>query len=130
MAEAIARKDAPDLWEVSSGGLTPLGYVAPLTIETIKRNNYSAKGLSSKPITHAHWQEVDLIINMSGYSKSQVFEEFGRVEDWDVGDPFGSDPEVFQQIFEEIRTRITQLAQRLGMLRTAEFFSANPRRGK
>lgn len=118
MAEAIARHDAPDLWEVSSGGLAPLGYVAPLTIETIERNGYSANGLASKPIMHGRWQGVDLVINMSGYSKSRVFEEFERVEDWDVGDPFGSDPEVYQQIFEEIRIRIARLAERM---RTAEF---------
>ena len=37
MAEAIARQDAPDLWQVTSGGLTPLGYVAQLTKETIEK---------------------------------------------------------------------------------------------
>lgn len=130
MAEAIARQDAPDLWEVSSGGLTPLGYVAPLTIETIERNKYSANGLASKPIMQAHWEEVDLVINMSGYNKSRVFEEFEKVEDWDVGDPFGGDPQVYQQIFDEIRIRIAQLAERLRILRTAEFPSANSRKAE
>ena len=120
MAEAIARQDFPELWEVTSGGLTPLGYVAPLTIETIERNGYSAKGLASKPITRGHWQEVDLVINMSGYPKSRVFEEFEKVEDWDVGDPFGGDPEVYEQIFEEIWIRIARLAERLRILRKEE----------
>jgi len=113
MAEAIARQDAPDLWEVTSGGLTPLGYIAQLTKETVGKNNYSAEGLNSKPIMHAHWQEVDLIINMSGFDKNQVFEEPEKVEDWPVEDPFGEDPEVYQRIFDEIRTRISALAERL-----------------
>src|SRR5215471_8366617 len=82
MAEAIARQDAPDLWEVTSGGLTPLGYVAQLTKETIVKNNYSAEGLESKYISHSHWREVDLVINMSGFEKNRVFEDPDKVEDW------------------------------------------------
>ena len=113
MAEAIARQDAPDLWEVTSGGLTPLGYVAPLTKETIEKNSYSAEGLDSKPVMHAHWQKVDLVINMSGFDKNQVFEEPEKVEDWLVEDPFGENPETYQRIFDDIRTRISSLAERL-----------------
>jgi protein-tyrosine-phosphatase len=113
MAEAIARQDAPDLWEVSSGGLTPLGYVAEPTIETLTKNSYAAHNLESKPVMHAHWQEVDLVINMSGLDKYNVFEEYDKVEDWDVEDPFGADPETYQRIFEDIRTRVSELVLRL-----------------
>jgi arsenate reductase (thioredoxin) len=113
MAEAIARQLAPDLWEVTSGGLTPLGYIAEPTIDTLTKNKYSAEGLASKAILHSHWQEVDLVINMSGFPREQVFEDFERVEDWYVQDPFGSDPETYQRIFEEIQTRIMALAARL-----------------
>jgi protein-tyrosine-phosphatase len=113
MAEAIARQNAPDLWEVTSGGLTPLGYIAEPTLETLAKNRYSAEGLSSKAILHAHWQEVDLIINMSGFPKDQVFEDFEKVEDWQVEDPFGADAEIYQRIFEEIQSRIVVLAERL-----------------
>ena len=113
MAEAIARQDAPDLWEATSGGLTPLGYVAQLTKETIEKNSYSSEGLASKPVMHAHWQEVDLVINMSGFDKNQVFEDPEKVEDWQVEDPFGANPETYQMIFDEIRTRVLSLAERL-----------------
>src|SRR5215475_7699568 len=105
MAQAIARQEAPDLWEATSGGLTPLGYVAQLTKETIEKNGYSAEGLDSNPIMHAHWQEVDLVINMSGFDKNQVFEDPEKVEDWHVEVPFGADTETYQRIFDEIRTR-------------------------
>lgn len=113
MAEAIARQDAPDLWEVTSGGLTPLGYIAQLTKATIEKNSYSSEGLSSKPVMHAHWQEVDLVINMSGFDKNQVFEDPEKVEDWHVEDPFGADPETYQRIFDEIRIRVSSLAEKL-----------------
>jgi len=130
MAEAIARQDAPDLWEVSSGGLTPLGYIAEPTTATLVKNKYSTEGLASKPIMHAHWQEVDLVINMSGFPKAQVFEDSEKVEDWHVEDPFGSDPETYQRIFEEIRTRIMALAARLSASAGARTPRTNPRRAR
>ena len=130
MAEAIARQDAPDLWEVSSGGLTPLGYIAEPTIDTLVRNKYSAEGLTSKPIMHAHWQEVDLVINMSGFAKEQVFEDSEKVEDWYVEDPFGSDPETYQRIFEEIQTRIRALAARLTATAKARTSGIKPRKAR
>lgn len=119
MAEAIARQDAPDLWEVTSGGLTPLGYIAQLTKETIEKNNYSSEGLSSKPVMHSHWQEVDLVINMSGFDKHRVFEDYDKVEDWKVEDPFGAEPEFYQQVFDDISSRVTHLAARIRALKGA-----------
>jgi len=130
MAEAIARQDAPDLWEVSSGGLTPLGYIAEPTIDTLTKNKYSAEGLASKPILHAHWQEVDIVINMSGFPKEQVFEDSEKVEDWYVEDPFGSDPETYQRIFEEIQTRIMALAARLSTSVATRTSRTNPRKAR
>jgi protein-tyrosine-phosphatase len=62
---------------------------------------------------HAHWQDVDLVINMSGFDKKRLFEDPEKVEDWNVEDPFGADPEVYQRIFDEIRTRIIELRERL-----------------
>jgi len=130
MAEAIARQLAPDLWEVTSGGLTPLGYIAEPTIATLAKNNVPAEGLASKAILHAHWQEVDFIINISGFPKEQVFEDFDRVEDWLVEDPFGLDPETYQRIFEEIQTRIMALAARLRPFAGARSSRTNPRRAR
>jgi protein-tyrosine-phosphatase len=113
MAEAIARRDAPDLWDVLSGGLTPLGELQPLTVETIEKNQYSAAGLTSKAILHADWEAADLIINMSGLEKERVFEDYAKVEDWPVSDPYGADPDVYQATFDDIRNRIYLLADRL-----------------
>jgi len=130
MAEAIARQFAPDLWEVTSGGLTPLGYIAEPTIATLAKNNVPAEGLASKAILHAHWQEVDLVINMSGFPREQVFEDFDKVEDWYVQDPFGSDPETYQRIFEEIQTRIMALTARLSASAKARTSRKNRRRAR
>jgi protein-tyrosine-phosphatase len=54
-----------------------------------------------------------LVVNMSGEPRERAFREFAKVEDWEVEDPFGEDPEVYQRIFEEIRERVLELAMRL-----------------
>ncbi len=113
MAEAIARRDAADVIEAASAGLAPLGFVAEPTKRTLTENGYSSDELKSKPIMRETWDAADLVINMSGRPKVRVFPNFGKVEDWEVEDPYGEDPEVYQRIFEEIRRRVSALAERL-----------------
>jgi len=71
--------------------------------------------LYSKSILNDAWANADLVINMSGYPRERAFArgDWHKVEDWDVEDPYGSDPQVYQRIFEDIRTRIETLAARL-----------------
>jgi protein-tyrosine-phosphatase len=115
MAESIARRDSSHIFESTSAGLTPLGIVQKQTIETLIGNGYPVENLSSNPIRNDEWAAADLVINMSGYPKQRVFPrtEWHKVEDWSVEDPYGSDPIVYQRIFEEIRTRIESLTARL-----------------
>jgi arsenate reductase (thioredoxin) len=115
MAESIAIRDCADLFESSSAGLSPLGVVQKLTLQTLESNNYPTDGLYSKPILDAAWREADLVINMSGYHKERTFprSEWHKIEDWEVEDPYGSDPGVYQEIFENIRTRMESLTARL-----------------
>jgi arsenate reductase len=115
MAESIALRDAADLFEPSSAGLNPLGVVQKQTLQTLETNGYPTDGLYSKPILNQAWADADLVINMSGYYRHRAFprNDWHKVEDWDVEDPFGADPEVYQRIFEDIRTRIEALATRL-----------------
>jgi len=112
MAESIGRRDAADLFESSSAGLSPLGVIQKLTLATLRTNGYPTDGLSSKAILNNDWATADLVINMSGYSRERAFprDEWHKIEDWNVDDPYGSDPAVYQRIFEDIRTRIEALA--------------------
>jgi protein-tyrosine-phosphatase len=115
MAEAIALRDAGDLFESSSAGLSPLGVVQKLTLQTLEANGYATDGLYSKPILQGAWADADVVINMSGYPRERTFPrgDWDKVEDWDVEDPYGADPEVYQRIFEGIRTRIEAFVARL-----------------
>jgi arsenate reductase len=115
MAESIARRDSSHIFDCSSAGLTPLGVVQKETITTLQSNGYPVEKLISNAIRKDEWAAADLVINMSGYPKQRAFprSEWRRVEDWPVEDPYGSDPVVYQRIFEDIRTRIESLTARL-----------------
>jgi arsenate reductase (thioredoxin) len=115
MAESIGRRDAANFFEPSSAGLSPLGVIQKLTLTTLKTNGYPIEGLTSKAIGTDNWTAADLVINMSGYPKQRAFprSEWHKIEDWEVDDPYGADPAVYQRIFEDIRTRIGSLAARL-----------------
>jgi len=115
MAESIAIRDAADFFDACSAGLAPLGVVQDLTLQTLQNNGYPTEGLYSKPILTDEWAAADLVINMSGYAKQSTFPsaEWPKIEDWDVEDPYGRDPGVYQEIFESIRTRIESLIAQL-----------------
>ena len=112
MAEAIARLDAPDAIEAFSAGLAPLGFVVGLTKQTLIRNGYGVEGLESKSISPEVWEQADIVINMSGRPREQAFREYSKVEDWEIDDPFGGDPDIYQQVFEKIRLRVAELTQK------------------
>ena len=117
MAESIALRDAADLFETSSAGLSPLGVVQEFTLQTLKSNGYPTDSLQSKPILDDAWATADLVVNMSGYPRERAFRQpnadLHKVEDWDVDDPYGSDPAVYQRIFEDIRSKIEALTARV-----------------
>ena len=110
MAEAIARYDAADVMEASSAGLSPLGYIADQTKQTLMKNGYSANGLTSDVLTREDAEAADLIINMTGRTSDEVFRGQEKVEDWLVEDPYGEAPETYQRVFEGIQRRVNQLA--------------------
>jgi arsenate reductase len=111
MAEAIARRDAPDAIDAFSAGLMPIGFLPELTEQTLMKNGYSVEGLESKGISPKIWGQADIVINMSGRPRELAFREYSKVEDWEMEDPFGEDLETHQRVFEKIRLRVGELAQ-------------------
>jgi protein-tyrosine-phosphatase len=113
MAEAIASRDAADVIDASSAGLTPLGHVERMTKQTLENNDYPVDGLDSKYVEPTAFDATDIVINMSGLPRDLFFENPAKVEDWSVEDPYGADAELYQRIFEDIRKRVSELAVRL-----------------
>ena len=110
MAEAIARYDAGDVIEPSSAGLLPLGHIADLTKQTLLKNGYAVRGLTSDALTPEAMEAADIIINMTGRPREDNFGKLEKVEDWMVQDPFGASPEIYQRVFEGIQRRVQMLA--------------------
>ncbi len=113
MAEAIARREAGEVIEASSGGLFPLGNIPEMTLQTLSRNGYSTEGLRSKGIVRGALGQIDLIVNMSGQPGESALPEIKSVEDWLVADPYGEDAAIYQRILEDIRGRVRDLAKRI-----------------
>jgi arsenate reductase (thioredoxin) len=114
MAEALARHIAPDVIEASSAGLMALDYIAPPTFAVLEENGIDCRGLASKPLRIVDLSSIDLIVNLAGRPIEKHLD--GRalpVEDWEVGDPFGSDLAVYRRIRDEIECRVLELAARL-----------------
>ena len=110
MAEAVARYDAADVIEAHSAGLSPLGGLAEMTKQTLMKNGYSAKGLTSDAMTAEACDAADIIINMTGSPWGESFKAQDKVEDWMVRDPYSADAETYQRVFEGIKRRVNQLA--------------------
>ena len=113
MAEAIARRDAADVMEPSSAGLAPLGFVAGPTMDVLRERGYAVEELRSKGMRREMFEEADLVINMSGRPREGVFTGYGKVQDWDVEDPYGADLEIYRRICEDIEERVRELAERM-----------------
>ena len=115
MAEAIARCDVSDVIEAFSAGLSPLGFVAEMTEQTLIKNGYWVRGLKSKGIKPEVWNQADIVINMSGRQRELAFSDCSNVEDWEIEDPYdpyGAHSEVYQQVFGKILKRVEELADR------------------
>jgi protein-tyrosine phosphatase len=113
MAEAIARRDAADVMEASSAGLAALGFVAGPTLAVLHERGYVVEELRSKGLRREMYEQADLVINMSGRPKEEIFTAYGKVQDWDVEDPYGADLEIYRRICEDIEERVRELAERI-----------------
>jgi protein-tyrosine-phosphatase len=114
MAEAIARHNASDVMEPSSAGLVPFGEIPITTLAVLDEHGISAEGQSSKPLRSEDMTAADIVINMTGRSGATIFtEHVPQLEDWDVGDPYGSNLAVYREIRDQIEARVDDLARRL-----------------
>jgi arsenate reductase len=114
MAEAIARQQASDVIEASSAGLVPFGEIPGTTLAVLRERGISADGQTSKPLRPEDVSAADLVVNMTGRSGTAIFKKpVAAIEDWDVGDPYGSNLAVYREIRDQIEKRVEDLARRL-----------------
>jgi len=115
VAEALLKKVRGDL-EVESAGTQQAGMIAPNAKKFLERENALEK-LKKTPegIDQKNLDEYDLIVAMKQNHKNEILRRHPQMEDrievWDIDDPiylsYGSDEEVF----EEIKRKVIELAK-------------------
>jgi len=115
VAEALLKKIRGDL-EVESAGTQPAGMIAPNAKKFLERENALEK-LKRRPegIDQKNVEEYDLIVAMKQNHKNEILRLYPQTEDrievWNIDDPiylpYGSDEEVF----EEIKRKVMELAE-------------------
>ncbi|MGH9709200.1 MAG: low molecular weight phosphatase family protein [Candidatus Acidiferrales bacterium] len=113
LAEAIARHYAPDVIEAESAGTSPFGRVAAPTLAVLQENGIRAEGHYSKSIDNVRdFFEPQIVVNMSGRPMEGMFPGATLLE-WEIEDPFGSDPQTYRRIYAQIEKRVDKLAAHL-----------------
>jgi arsenate reductase len=118
MAEALARYLAADVMEPSSAGISPLGRIVDPTRKILLERGVSVGDQFSKGLKEAPADCADLVVNMTGIPGQSLFPNC-RVVDWDVGDPYGEEMDVYRRIRDEIEERVVALADELRSTQTA-----------
>jgi arsenate reductase (thioredoxin) len=118
MAEGFARAHGSDVLEARSCGLAPALALAPLTHLVMLEKDIDVGDIYPKELGRMQGsaENVDLIINMSGYDlqlQSPV-----PVEEWDVRDPIGEPEEFFRDVRDEIEQRVLRLIETLRSRKT------------
>jgi protein-tyrosine-phosphatase len=120
MAEAIARHTAPDVIAAESAGVRPLGFIDPTALKVLSSRGVSVDGQFSKGLHSHKLEKPDLIVNMSGLPGESLFHHEQLFEDWRIADPFGNDVAAHARVFDDIDSRIRELAERLRVGRSGD----------
>jgi arsenate reductase (thioredoxin) len=113
IAEAMARHIYPTLIEAESAGLAPLGIVARETMAALQERGIRAEGLYSKSISEVTaFFDPEIVVNISGHSVGDYFPQTKTLE-WEIKDPYGSNPEIYRGIIGDIEKLLNGLAEEL-----------------
>ncbi len=108
MAEALVRHRCGDRWEAASAGLTPLGFVAPETLQVLAEIGVNPAGLRSKGLSEFDFAGYRLLVNLTEhFLKGRIPTAYtGRVLHRPVLDPYGDSLEVYRQSRDAINRMI------------------------
>jgi len=115
VAEALLKKVRGNL-EVESAGTQPAGMIAPNAKKFLERENALEKLKRTPEGMHQkNLEDYDLIVAMKQNHKNEILRRYpqmaDRIEVWSIDDPiylpYGSDEEVF----EEIKRKVMELAE-------------------
>jgi arsenate reductase (thioredoxin) len=125
MAEAFARTYGSDVIEASSAGLSPALNTSALTRTILMEKNIDLGDHLPRRLRDFDLSTYDLVVNISG---QRLPSNLGvPVENWDVSDPFGGEPEDYRAAMEKLEMLVMGLILRI---RTGKFDGASERKRK
>ena len=107
---------AGDRAVAGSGGSEPADEVNPVAIEAMAEVGIDISGELPKPWTQEIVRAADVVVTMGCGDACPVFPGT-RYEDWTLDDPAGQDLDTVRRIRDEIRGRVVDLLDRLGVAR-------------
>jgi arsenate reductase len=104
MAEALARHRFGEALAVASAGLSPLGQVAPETLQVLTELGVSTAGLYSKGLKALDFAACRLLVNLSSRSLGAILPAAfqGKLLHRVMIDPYGGDLELYRESREAI----------------------------
>lgn len=116
MAEGFALQSAGGAFTVSSAGIKPLGYVDPNAICVMREAGIDISAQQSKLVTADLFQMADVIVFMAGFDLKNIFNlQNKKSYTWNIDDPFGRHIDFYRTTREEIKLRVKELVELLGV---------------
>lgn len=110
MAEAIANHLGQGQVRAWSAGSYPAGWIADGTEEVLAEKGYSLEGHWSKGLDDVPISEMDVVVGMGCEVACPVPPGFqGRIIEWTIPDPFGSELEFFRSVRDLIEVQVKAL---------------------
>jgi arsenate reductase len=91
MAEALARHLWGEAVVAASAGISPLGLIAPLTLQVLAEIGVSTSGLRSKGLEEIEFSAYHLAVNLTDFSLTNLLPSTfsGRLLHRPIPDPYG-----------------------------------------
>lgn len=112
MAAGLMEHLAGDRIEVRSAGSAPADSLNPLAVEAMREIGIDITGRQPRVLDPEEVRTIDVVVTMGCGDECPFFPGV-RYEDWEIDDPAGQDLDTVRQIREEIRKRVTALAEEL-----------------
>ncbi len=114
MAEAWARKLAPDKVRAFSAGSAPYGRIVPETHVVMAEKGITLDGQTSKSLREVPVAEMDVVVSMGCEVACPVPTGFkGRYIEWNIPDPFCSDLDFYREVRDLIESQLKALLDSL-----------------
>lgn len=123
VAEALLRKYAPASVNVDSTGTSPISSISDHAKEFLQRENAS-KYLKKHPeeLEMKQLRDYDVIVAMEMKHRFSILrrcpECSGKVEVWNVNDPYDTSTDYEEEVYQQIKTKVKELAERLAQIQS------------